>query len=68
MQETDLIYHTRRARAELDLAYSSFSSAVINAHLKMASLHLAKLREINLKRGAAALNPSEVVSAPEPVA
>ena len=68
MQETDLDYHTRRAREELDLAYSSFVRAAIDAHLKMASLHLARIRDINLQRAALVSKPPEAIVTPETAA
>ena len=37
-------YHMRRARSEIDLAYRAESRAVMEAHLKLSALHMARLR------------------------
>jgi hypothetical protein len=42
--ESDRDYHTRRARIELDLAYRAEDRAVMESHLKLSALHMAKLR------------------------
>ncbi len=44
-QELDRDYHVRRAQEELDLAYRAESWMAINAHLRLSSLHIAKVRE-----------------------
>lgn len=44
--ESDREFHDRRARAELDLAYRSASYPAMSAHLRLSSLHMAKLQTL----------------------
>jgi hypothetical protein len=39
-------YHSNRATQELDLGLAAQSSAAARAHLKLAALHLARLRDL----------------------
>ena len=45
LHETEREYHVRRARAELDLAYRSDCPAAMEAHLRLSSLHMRKVRD-----------------------
>jgi hypothetical protein len=45
MQQFDVDYHQRRARQELDLGLTANMTKVAQAHLKLASLHMQRLRE-----------------------
>ena len=42
-----LSYHTQRATRELDLGLHSESSPAARAHLKLASMHLQRVRELS---------------------
>lgn len=42
--ESDHDFHLRRARAELDLAHRSECLAAMEAHLRLSSLHMQRLR------------------------
>lgn len=42
--ETDHDFHMRRARAEIDLAYRSECRAAMEAHLRLSSLHMQRLK------------------------
>ena len=42
--ETDHDYHMRRVRAELDLAYRSECQTAMEAHLRLSSLHMQRLK------------------------
>ena len=46
-QRDALNYHTQRATRELDLGLTAGSSLVARAHLKLASMHLQRVREIS---------------------
>jgi hypothetical protein len=46
IDETDLEFHERRARAELDLAYRCENRPSMIAHLRLSSLHMARLRAL----------------------
>ena len=46
MSEADCEYHLNRARVELDLAYRAESRAAADAHLRMSSLHMGKIKEL----------------------
>lgn len=39
-------YHSARAMKELDLGLLAASSAAAEAHLKLSSLHLARVRDL----------------------
>jgi hypothetical protein len=43
MDETEHDFHVRRTRAELDLAYRAGGESVVEAHLRLAALHLQRL-------------------------
>jgi hypothetical protein len=47
MPQTDdrHLYHTERARAELDAAYRAEKAEIAAAHLRLCSLHMQKARE-----------------------
>lgn len=45
LNDEDRSYHSDRARAELDMAYRCENSEVANAHMRLASLHMARLRQ-----------------------
>lgn len=47
VSENDRIYHARRARAELDLAYEAQHAAAADAHFGLAALHLGGLKELD---------------------
>ena len=42
----DLAYHRQRALAELDRALSADSHRVAEAHLRLSSLHLARVEKL----------------------
>ncbi|MGZ8335326.1 MAG: hypothetical protein ACXWU1_01535 [Allosphingosinicella sp.] len=42
--ESEREYHERRARAELDLAHRSESLRAVSAHVRLAALHMSRLR------------------------
>jgi hypothetical protein len=44
--ESDHDYHTRRARAELDLAYRSECRSAMESHLRLSSLHMRRLASL----------------------
>lgn len=41
-----IAYHSERAMRELDLGLIASSTAAAKAHLKLSSLHLARVREL----------------------
>ena len=47
MSDQDRLYHTDRAREELDLAYRAEKHAVIEAHMKLSALHMARQKEVD---------------------
>lgn len=53
-------YHVRRGREELDLAYRADTRIVMEAHLKLCALHMAKVKD------PVALNVSATSSQPSP--
>jgi len=44
-RDDDHLYHTERARAELDAAYRAEEADVAAAHLRLCALHMQKARE-----------------------
>ena len=44
MAEQDILYHRERAQAELDLAYRAEGSAAAQSHLRLAGLHMERLK------------------------
>lgn len=46
--ESDHDFHMRRARAELDLAYRSEGRRAMESHLRLSSLHMQRLRDLQL--------------------
>jgi hypothetical protein len=44
MSEADRAYHNERARSELDLAYRAERKDVADAHMRLAALHMARLK------------------------
>ena len=46
-QRDALSYHTQRATRELDLGLLSESGPAARAHLKLASMHLQRVRELS---------------------
>ncbi len=44
LSEQDLAYHRARAQAELDLAYRSDRAEVAAVHMKLAALHMERLK------------------------
>jgi hypothetical protein len=51
----DASYHSRRARAERDLAYRAPDERVSDAHLRLSALHLSRamvLEEVDRRLGA----------------
>lgn len=47
MQRLDAVsYHSSRATSELDLGLAARSGAASRAHLKLASMHMARVREL----------------------
>ena len=51
MPDQDRLYHVERARTELDLAYSAEKHAVIEAHMKLSALHMARLKDVDERCG-----------------
>jgi hypothetical protein len=51
---SDEEYHTARARAELDMAYRAERAEVVEAHLRLSSLHMQRARVAD-RPGAASL-------------
>ena len=47
-------YHIERARAELDLAYRADARPAAEAHLRLSSLHMERVRQADSSTGAAA--------------
>jgi hypothetical protein len=45
LSDQDRHYHMQRARQELELAYDAERQAVIEAHMKLSALHMARLRQ-----------------------
>ena len=45
MSERDLAYHRERAREELDCAYRAQSNVVAEAHMRLAGLHMERLKK-----------------------
>jgi hypothetical protein len=69
--ESDHDYHTRRAQAELDLAYRSECRSAIESHLRLSSLHMRRLGSLETLARLAGLgnpsrNPGRVFPAPLP--
>lgn len=46
-QRDALSYHTQRATSELDLGLIAVDSPAARAHLKLASMHLQRVRELS---------------------
>jgi hypothetical protein len=44
LSQEDLVYHRTRAQAELDLAYRAERQTVAAAHMRLASLHMERLK------------------------
>jgi hypothetical protein len=44
LSNEDLAYHRSRAQTELDLAYRADRQTVAAAHMKLASLHMERLK------------------------
>lgn len=44
--ESQLDYHTRRVRDELDRAYRADRHAVMEAHLRLSAFHMAALTQL----------------------
>ena len=54
----DLEYHQQRARAEMDRAYRAEHHAVAEAHMRLAGLHMERLkRQDELPRGRGLIQP-----------
>lgn len=47
MQDRTRDYHMRRAREEMDEAYRADGFAVVDAHLRLSSLHMQRVRELS---------------------
>jgi hypothetical protein len=45
LSDQDRHYHMQRARQELELAYDAERQTVIEAHMKLSALHMARLRQ-----------------------
>lgn len=45
-QGTNRDYHMRRAREEMDEAYRAEGFAEVDAHLRLSSLHMQRVREL----------------------
>lgn len=45
-KEDQIAYHASRSSSELSLGLSSGNMAVARSHLKLSSLHYARLREL----------------------
>jgi hypothetical protein len=43
----DINYHSDRARKELDLGLTARGSAASSAHMRLASLHMQRVRELS---------------------
>jgi hypothetical protein len=46
MQNNDLHYHRERATRELDMGLVATTMAAARAHLKLASMHMDRVREL----------------------
>jgi hypothetical protein len=46
MQDRDLHYHRDRAAREVDMGLIATSMPAARAHFKLASLHMARVREL----------------------
>jgi hypothetical protein len=44
-QDRNRDYHLRRAREEIDQAYRADGWTAVNAHLRLSSLHMQRMRE-----------------------
>ena len=44
LTDQDAIYHRERVQTELDLAYQAEHTNVAHAHMKLAALHMARLK------------------------
>ena len=47
LPESQHDYHTRRARDELDLAYRAEARPIMEAHLRLSALHMARLASLH---------------------
>ena len=63
-RESTIDYHRRRAASELDLAYQATAFKAMEAHFRLSSLHLARLRELT-KRSVPAVRIGAAASAYE---
>jgi hypothetical protein len=45
MSEQDRLYHVERARREMDLAYEADKQVVMEAHMKLSALHMARVKK-----------------------
>ena len=51
----DREYHMERSRTELDWAYRAERETVAEAHLRLSSLHMQRLRELDESCGGATI-------------
>ncbi len=58
-RQPDLEFHSRRVKAELDLARSASSAVVAEAHLRLSQLHAEKLRSLGTAAPALSLVAAE---------
>ncbi|HEX9965498.1 MAG TPA: hypothetical protein VGB04_11010 [Allosphingosinicella sp.] len=55
LSDEDLAYHRTRAQTELDLAYRAERQPVAEAHMRLASLHMERLKRQDEYCGGSAL-------------
>ncbi|HEY0012937.1 MAG TPA: hypothetical protein VGB79_08810 [Allosphingosinicella sp.] len=55
MRIEDKDYHMERARSELDWAYRPERETVAEAHLRLSSLHMQRLRDLDESCGGATI-------------
>ena len=56
LSDEDLAYHRSRAQTELDLAYRAEAQSAAAAHMKLASLHMDRLKRQDESCGGSGLN------------
>ncbi|HEX9932987.1 MAG TPA: hypothetical protein VGB08_09120 [Allosphingosinicella sp.] len=51
MRQEDREYHMKRATAELDRAYQAGSRPAADAHMRLSSLHMQRLKDVDDRCG-----------------
>jgi hypothetical protein len=54
----DFDYHRERAQKEMDLAYRSDQQVVVEAHMKLAALHMDRMKQEDESCGGSSLRGS----------